>query len=262
MPTPLSELMHAAQATNGQCTADVPEDWLQGRSVFGGLQVALALKAMRTLVPALPLRTLQTLFASPVPGGPVTAQARILRTGKSTAHVEARIMDGDDTLALVLGVFGAGRESVASVVPSQPVVDSKQPILFRYMPGITPNFIQHFESTWLRGTPPFTGQAVREIVVNTRMLDSGSASEAHVIAIADLIPPIALSHLRKPSPGSSLTWMLEFMTDDFTQLALADWRVDAELMFAAEGYTSQSATIWGPGGVPVALSRQSMVVFG
>jgi hypothetical protein len=83
-----------------------------------------------------------------------------------------------------------------------------------------------------------------------------------VIAIADLIPPIALSHLRKPSPGSSLTWMLEFIADDFAHLALENWRVDAELVFAGDGYTSQSAMIWGPGGIPVALSRQSMVVFG
>jgi acyl-CoA thioesterase len=262
MPTPLSELMHAAQAHDGHCTAEVPDDWLQGRSVFGGLQVALALKAMRSLQPSLPLRTLQTLFAAPVPGGLVQAQAQVIRTGKSTAHVEARILNGADTLALVVGVFGAARGSVVSVIPEQAKVDCKQPIPFRYMPGITPNFIQHFESTWLRGTPPFTGQPVREIVVNTRMIDTGTASEAHVIAIADLIPPIALSHLRKPSPGSSMTWMLEFIANDVAQLALNDWRVDAELVFAGDGYTSQSAMIWGPGGVPVALSRQSMVVFG
>jgi hypothetical protein len=59
-----------------------------------------------------------------------------------------------------------------------------------------------------------------------------------------------------------MTWMLEFITDHFAELPLDGWRVDAELVFAGEGYTSQSAMVWGPGGVPVALSRQSMVVFG
>ncbi len=262
MLTPLSELMNAAQTRDGSCSVDVPEDWLQGRSVFGGLQVILAVRAMRNLVPDLPLRTLQTLFASPVPGGKVTAQAKLIRTGKSTAHVEARIMNGEETLALMAGVFGTARESVVVVTPVQPKVDSKQPIPFGYIAGITPNFLQHFESTWLRGMPPFTGQPVQEIVVQTRMRDTGNASEAHVIAIADLIPPIGLSHLRKPTPGSSLTWMLEFMADRFEHLSLEDWRVDAELVSAGDGYTSQSALIWGPGGVPVALSRQSMVVFG
>jgi hypothetical protein len=242
--------------------AQVPEDWLQGRSVFGGLQVALAVRAMRTLVPEMPLRTLQTLFAAPVPGGWVTAEARVLRAGKNTVHVEARIVGGDETQALVVGVFGAARESVVSQLPRQPAVDDDQAIRFPFVAGFTPSFTQHFESDWLRGYPPFAGKECREIVVRTRMLDSGNASESHVLAIADLIPPIALSHLSQPAPGSSMTWMLEFITDRYTQLPLMHWRVDAELVFADQGYTSQSAMIWGPGGMPVALSRQSMVVFG
>jgi hypothetical protein len=31
---------------------------------------------------------------------------------------------------------------------------------------------------------------------------------------------------------------------------------------AHSGYINQSAILWGPGGVPVALGRQTMVVFG
>jgi hypothetical protein len=259
---PFSELMRGAQLAPGLCTVDVGADWLQGRSVFGGLQVAVAVRAMRTLVPELPLRTLQVLFAAPVPGGPVEAQARVLRSGKSTTHVEARILDGAQTLALAVAVFGAARESVVSVTPQQPVVTDERAIPFRYIPGVTPAFTQHFDSRWLRGSLPFTNTPAREIVVEIAMRDSGAASEGHVIAIADLIPPIALSHLKTPAPGSSMTWMLEFITDRYTQLPLAGWRVDAELVFAGAGYTTQSAMVWGPGGVPVALSRQSMVVFG
>ncbi|HVH33257.1 MAG TPA: hypothetical protein VM847_03985, partial [Tahibacter sp.] len=39
------------------------------------------------------------------------------------------------------------------------------------------------------------------------------------------------------------------------------WRVDAELVAARDGYTSQSTWIVAPDGRPIALSRQSMVVF-
>ena len=45
---------------DGTLKVVVPEDWLQGRSVFGGLQMALAGRAMRSVLPAdrrdLPLR--------------------------------------------------------------------------------------------------------------------------------------------------------------------------------------------------------------
>lgn len=262
MPMPFSELMRAAREAPGRCEIEVGDDWLQGRSVFGGLQVAIAVRAMRTLVPDVPLRTLQVLFAAPVPGGPVQATAQVLRKGKSATHVEARILNGNDTLMQVVGVFGAARESIVSAAPKQAPISATNPIEMRYRPGFFPSFVQHFHSRWLRGSLPFAGTDTREIVVEMDMLDSGATTEGHVIAIADRIPPIALSALKVVAPGSSMTWMLEFMTDRFADMSLQNWRVDAELTFASEGYTSQSAIIWGPGGVPVALSRQSMVVFG
>jgi len=103
-----SELLDSMQERGGAWTASVGDDWLQGRSVFGGLQAAIALKAMRSLVPGgIPLRTLQVTFVAPVPAGTVTAQARVLRTGKSAIQVEALIVEGDAVLCVVLGVFGA-----------------------------------------------------------------------------------------------------------------------------------------------------------
>ena len=55
--------------------------------------------------------------------------------------------------------------------------------------------------------------------------------------------------------------MLELLTHR-RDLPCEGWRVDAQLDAAVDGYTSQGLTLWGPGGVPVALGRQSMVVFG
>ena len=45
-------------------------------------------------------------------------------------------------------------------------------------------------------------------------------------------------------------------------MPLDGWRLDVEMMAAHSGYTNQSLVLWGPGGVPIALGRQSMVVFG
>lgn len=262
MTTPYSKLMQSATAEAGLHSLQVPDDWMQGRSVFGGLQAALALRAMRAQVPQAPLRTLQGTFLAPVPAGAMRARAQILRSGKNATHVEARLVDGEATLALFVGVFGLARSSVVSVTPVQPAVRADTTVELRYVPGLAPNFIQHFSARWLRGLPPFTGDRGTEQVLEVTMLDEGQASEAHVLAIADFIAPIALSHLKAPAPGSTLTWMIEFLADRMDALALSGWRVDAQLSAARDGYTSQSVTIWGPGGVPVALSRQSMVVFG
>ena len=68
-PTPCSVLMSRARTGAGESQLDVPEDWLQGRTLFGGLQAAVAFAAMRSLVPQAPLRSLQATFLAPVPGG-------------------------------------------------------------------------------------------------------------------------------------------------------------------------------------------------
>jgi len=261
-PTSWSQLLAATRVAPGAAQLDVPADWMQGRTVFGGLQAAVALRAMRSLVPGVPLRTLQGTFLAPVPQGTVTAQAQVLRTGKSATHVEARIVDGDTTLALLVGVFGAPRASRVALAPRQTPVASPRPIDFPFMPGVTPEFTRHFKVRWLQGQPPYTGDTRVDHILEVGLRDAGPTTEGHVLALADFIPPIALSHLKAPVPGSTLTWMIEMLADRFDALGTERWRIDAQLAAAADGYTSQSVMVWGPAGEPVAMSRQSMVVFG
>jgi hypothetical protein len=124
-----------------------------------------------------------------------------------------------------------------------------------------PQFTQHFDARWLQGDLPFTSSTKTTQVVEVGLKDDGVADEAQVIAFADFIPPVALSMLDQPAPGSSMTWMLELFADR-RDLPLHGWRIDAQLQAAKDGYTSQQVMLWGPNGEPVALSRQSMVVFG
>jgi acyl-coenzyme A thioesterase PaaI-like protein len=261
-PTPLSILLSRLQASERTAVLDVPDDWLQGRTLFGGLQAVVGLAAMRSVAPAAPLRSLQVTFLAPVPGGPVRSVARILRSGKSTTHVEARIVDGDNTLALMVGVFGLPRSSAVAVRPQQPAVPPGKAIELPWIAGVTPNFTQHFKARWVVGAPPWSGSLVPENVIELGMRDRGHATESHVLAMADFIPPIALSYLRTPVAAASLTWMLEMLPEEVTSLPLDGWRVDAQMTAAHEGYINQSLMLWGPGGVPVALGRQTMVVFG
>ena len=260
--TPFSVLLSRIQASEGAAMLEVPEDWLQGRTLFGGLQAVIGLAAMRTLVPQTPLRSLQVTFLAPVPGGPVRAAALILRSGKNTAHVEARIVDGENTLALMIGIFGTARPSEVALRPRQPAVASGTAIELPWIPGALPNFTQHFKARWIAGAPPRSGVASAESVIELAMRDQGKATEYHVVAMADFIPPIALSWLKAMVPAASLSWMLELLPEEVGSLPLEGWRIDAQMTAANGGYTHQSLMLWGPGGVPVALGRQTMVVFG
>ncbi len=262
-PTPLSTLLSRIESRDGAATLDVPDDWLQGRTLFGGMQAIVGLAAMRSLAPEAPLRSLQVTFLAPVPGGPVTAHAIILRSGKNATHVEARIVDGDKTLAIIVGVFGLPRTSAVTVRPEQPAVTSSPKVFdLPWIPGVTPAFTQHFKARWIVGAPPWSGVSHPANVIELALRDRGNATESHVLAMADFIPPIAMSYLTTPVAGASLTWMLELLPEDVRALALEGWRVDAQMTAAHSGYVNQSLVLWGPGGVPVALGRQTMVVFG
>lgn len=258
-----SEAMQTVTRHGDGWQATVSEDWLQGRSAFGGLQSALALRAMRELVPAdMPLRSLQTTFVAPVPGGIVGIRAQRLREGHSVIQVEASLCDGGQTLCRLVGVFGSARPSILDLQPVQAPVTSTTARELRYVEGRMPAFTQHFRANWLRGDLPFSGGHRRDSVLQLSLRDQGEPDETHVLAFADFIPPIALSMFDALTPGSSLTWMIELLRDRYDDLGMDNWRVDADLIAARDGYTNQSVMLWGPRGEPVALSRQSMVVFG
>lgn len=262
------QVLQATASSENTLTFNVPDDWLQGRSTYGGLQAAFALAAMRQLTGVTaPLRVLQTTFIAPVGGGAVTVSGRTLRAGKSVTHVEARLLQGEDTLCLVVGIFGAARESMISVpvavreAPSGP--DGLRDVPFAK--GIAPNFTQHFAWRWATGGWPYSGHAepVTRIWLKHREPTGTSAFDAEIafVGLADAVPSPALSMMKTPKASSSLTWTLELLRnappqgDDF-------WRIDSEIHQARDGYVAQTAVVVAPDNQPVALSRQAVVVFG
>jgi acyl-coenzyme A thioesterase PaaI-like protein len=225
----LTELLQAARAENGRVVATVGEDWLQGRSLFGGVQAAIGWRAMRTLVPAeMPLRTLQMTFIAPIEQGEVIARAQVLRAGKNTMHIEARFGADDATQAVMLCVFGNARESIVRRNPSPPPpISERRPVPF--VRGRMPSFMQQFEANLVGGAGPFSGKAVNEAAFELSLRDPGPLSEAHLLVLADFVPPVALSWMTKPVPGSSLTWMFELLDPDFASQPLTGWRAISEI---------------------------------
>lgn len=246
----------------------ITDDWLQGRSSYGGLQSAFALAAMRKLTAVqAPLRVLQTTFIGPVGGGEVTVTAHTLRAGKSVTHVEARLMQGSETLCLVVGIFAASRESEIRVpmavreAPSGPDGIKDMP----FAKGIAPNFTQHFHWRWAAGGWPYSGHAEpsTRIWLKHRQPTSDAAFEAEIalVGLADAVPSPALSMMKIPKASSSLTWTLELLRSAPPQ-GEGFWRIDSDIHQSKDGYVAQTAIVVAPDNQSVALSRQAVVVFG
>jgi acyl-CoA thioesterase len=275
-----STLMTApvAQAADGQATVtiEVGEDWLQGRSAFGGLIGAAALRAMRPLAGALPLRSLQVTFVAPVDAGPLRAVATRLRQGRSVTHVQCRLEAGGGVAAVAVGLFGAPRASQARLAlasPDSPPRDTVAEASFR--PGVTPPFLGHYRTHWVERGRFYSGEPPRPIAVWARLREPSQASQAQapapdaamlnetgLVAIADLPPTPLLSMLTEPAAGASLTWLLECLVDP-REVPIDDWvlmRIDPRA--AAEGFVSQTGLVWDEAGRGLAVTHQTVAVFG
>src|SRR5262245_41703148 len=184
----LSEILAALAPNESGFTVTVGEGWSQGRATFGGLVAAVGNEAMRKLVAAdRPLRSLQTTFVGPASAGPWRIEPRVLRVGKAVTLAECRILEGDEVMAIQLGVYGTGRPSAVTVRPEPVIPPRPLEVLrdVRYQPGRAPEFFQHFAVRWSQGALPFSGAPRTPTKAFIHHRDPAPISESHVVALID-----------------------------------------------------------------------------
>lgn len=259
----LTALLDHCRIDGTTLTADVSDCWLQGRSVYGGIQAALAVQAMQPHSDGFPIRTLQATLCAPIPSGTVRVESRLLRKGGNTRQIEARFLHEGETLALFVGIFGRSRESVVARDFRHPSLDNLSGTPMPYVEGVMPRFLQQFDSTLLAGHFPGSGVADTQHIYRLSLKDAApAASLQHVVAMADYPPPIGLSWINQFTRASTMTWMLNFTSHPFDTQNLADWVIDVQLDAAHDGYTQQTVTLFSPDGYAIARGTQCMVVFG
>lgn len=247
----------------------IPQSWGQGRAGFGGLAAALVYEAMQAQVPSdRPVRSLAITFVGPLAVDvPVSFEAEVLREGKAVSQVLGRAIQNGEVVTLVQGSFGAPRASAvrveADAAPSFAAVEDCQEL--PYVSGVTPAFTQHLAMRWGIGGLPFSGNTSREMGGWVRLRgesDREAVTAAHVLALVDAWPPAVLPHLSSYAPGSSLTWTIEFVQPQ-PAFETHEWcRYRAVIEHARDGYGHCAAALWTGQGELVALSRQTVTVFG
>jgi acyl-CoA thioesterase len=134
-----------------------------------------------------------------------------------------------------------------------------------YIKGLTPEFIRHVALRWAVGGLPFSATTSREMGGWVRLREDTqdqTLTEAHLLALVDAWPPALLPHLSQPAVGSSLTWTIEFV-QPVPILSTLDWcQYRAVIEHARDGYGHVAAALWTAEGQLIALSRQTVTVFG
>ena len=249
----------------------VGADWGQGRTLFGGLLSALSVVAMRDVCGQdWPLRALQTSFVGPVaPGAAFEVQVTLLRQGKHVRQVQALVRQNDAqgqsvVAGVLLAVFGNARESSLPLLTQvqRPAARSAQESMaLPFLPGLTPNYVQHVEFRLSEGSFPFTGADSWSDCTFVRVRESeGLDPELLSVILADVGATPALSRLKAPAPASSVSWSLELRPVPDADVA-ALWRTDKDTLAAGEGYVNDRTLLWTPDGHLAALGYQVQGVY-
>jgi len=260
-----SETLASMRPLNSGWSALIGGDWSQGRATFGGMVAALGNEAMRRLVPKdRELRGLDVTFVGPALAGEVSIDAEILRVGKAVTIARARLWSEGKIAATLTGIYGAARATTLAITPT--VDAGVRPALdWPDRSGVDmggPSFVRHFGYRWAEGARPFAGSSLRTAKIYVRHQDPAPLTESHVVALIDCIPSVVLQLMSTPAPSSSLTWTVQFLRHDYSFPPEAWWRIDALVDSAGSGYSCESCVLLDPAGVPAAVARQMVAVFG
>lgn len=246
---------------DGVLTGRVAENWLQGRTLYGGMTAALTLEgAQRSFANLPPLRSAQIAYIGPAEGE-IEVTASILRQGKSVTFVNADLVGEKGIAARAVFAFGAARASVFDVqfAPAPPIAGPDEAALF-LPPEHGPVFARNFDVRLAKGGMPISSSKEHDHFLWVRHRDERATSTAALLALADMPPPAVLPMFPRIAPISTMTWTLNFLTDHpVTEEGW--WLLESRAENAAEGYSSQDMFVWNKSGAPVVAGRQSVAIF-
>jgi acyl-CoA thioesterase len=259
-PMSLPSILAAARPTATGLVATIPEEWMQGRTSYGGLSSALALEAARKVADDLPpLRSATINFVGPL-AGEVEVATRVLRRGRNATWVSAEVTGEAGVGLTATFVFMGPVESSLHLHDAPPPkgliqVDEAAILPEHLGPGFTRNFERRFAMPRSEDKQP-------ELVWWVRLKDkAGLDPMVELLLCADALPPGVMPLMSKGTAISSMTWIVNLLTPAPVSRD-GWWLLRAAGNYAEHGCSSQDMGIWNADGEAVAAGMQSIALFG
>lgn len=258
----LDELLAGARAGAGTTDYQIDSGWMQGRTAYGGISAAVALDAaMRDHPGEAPLRSAQVSFVGPV-SGECSVTTRKLRESKSSRFVAADVTSEAGYGTNALFSFMKPRESHIDFlrIDAPDIVDASALSSIPDHP-MRPEFTRKFEMRPQRG--PSFGHALpdADILTWVRWIDE-PACDAHValFALADALPPAAITLFQQFGPVSSSTWVQHFLTDH-PHSRDGWWLLSSKSETVRRGFSAQTMMIWNSDRELISVGGQGVALY-
>ena len=239
-----------------------PEGWTQGRTLYGGMTAAMSAQAAALFAgPLPPLRSLQFTFVGPA-AGDLVFRPLVLRRGRSATVIGVDCVSEGQLAARGALSYGAARESAIRHASRRdetaPAPDACEPFMPRDREAR--GFFQNFEMRLAAGARPLSGaEAAPWFDVWVRHRDAeGVDPTLALLALADALPPAAMTRFPQFAPISTLTWAVDL----YQPIDHAGWFLSRSAAEAsADGYSQQAMEVFDLAGGRVASGRQTVAIF-
>jgi len=234
--------------------------WLQGRTMYGGASSFIAYTAARRAFPDLPpLRAAQIGFVGPV-AEDLTAQVVMLRSGKSVSHVETTLLCNDAVVHRAVWLFGSARPGNGAVAAARIELPAP-PEAGEQLQPLSPEMVFIKRMDIRRASPDAPPGRVgwrRWVRLRDRV---GLDLTAEMIALGDTLPPGSARAMERRGPISSINWAFTLLGDPAP--SRDGWYLlETASNHMADGFSSETLTMWNADGVEVMRGLQSVAIFG
>jgi acyl-CoA thioesterase len=247
----------------GRFRGEVPDGWQQGRGAFGGLVLALLLRAMEKTETdrARVVRTLIGDIAGPVAPGEVEVRVFPLRRGSNQSNLRAELVQNGEIMALASAVLSTPRARGIDLRPRAPEIAAARDVAVVPMGApAAPVFTQHYEYRAMGGGPcgvsaePAIDGWVRERI-------APSAIDAPALwGLLDSFWPACFVTLPKVRPAATVSFTAEILCDPRALDPREPLRYRSRTICDHEGFQLETRELYDPSGDVVAMNQQTFAV--
>lgn len=251
------------ESERGLFRVDVPDGWQQGRGAFGGLVLAMLLRAIEESEPdrARAVRTLTGELAGPLLPGEALVTVDVVRRGSNQTNARAEIRQREELVAFAAAVLSTARPDAISGfrprVAVPPVPDA--PLPMGIAPG-APVFAQHFDYR-PTGPLPWTGGPVPVVAGWVSFREPLRAIDAAaLVALLDAHWPASFSMVAAPRPMATVSFTAEILCEPAALDARAPLFYEARTVCEHAGFQLEFRELYDARGDLVAANQQTFAV--
>ena len=238
----------------------VPDGWQQGRGAFGGLVLAVLLRAIERAEPdpARHTRALTGDLCGPVLPGPAELRVEVLRRGNNLSNIDARLLQSGEVTARASAVLSAPRAAAISWKdPPSPPLAPAWPDLpeLTLAPPLGPVFASRFI---YRSARPFAaGDGVHTLGWLRLRRPPAVLDAPAIVAMLDAWWPASFAGAARPMATVSFT--AELLVAPATVPSDVPLLYRGRVAAVRDGFCVEFRELW-QGGQLVAMNQQTFAV--